>query len=281
MAEVQGYAGNVKSEKDRPGGESEVDFTRQKLTGTMSVIVRRVRHRKPDPERTGEFGGVVRFGSDQARDKPDMPDKPDEPGKPDEPDVIPWCKSDESVLNTSDLEIHQQSGGVEVEIHKVVTLGYKLVEIRKKAGGWWIISPGKNRKRMESSANAGVDRKFMRRNGVSPRTYVIISVGLECSKVAGMERIKAGGERRWTDDSEFPQDVRPIRPGRMAMLVQYNPELGSPSDIELEVGTICRKSRKGVGWGISTVSSASDESAKVFGVEMIGNERKMTSVSPL
>ncbi|KAF8210934.1 hypothetical protein K438DRAFT_1752685 [Mycena galopus ATCC 62051] len=35
MAEVQGYAGNVKSEKDRPGGESKVDFTRRGFAGTV------------------------------------------------------------------------------------------------------------------------------------------------------------------------------------------------------------------------------------------------------
>ncbi|KAF8127333.1 hypothetical protein K438DRAFT_1949083 [Mycena galopus ATCC 62051] len=50
------YAGYVKSEMDRPGGESEVDSTHQKFAGTMSVIVLRVRHGKPEPERTGEFG---------------------------------------------------------------------------------------------------------------------------------------------------------------------------------------------------------------------------------
>ncbi|KAF8217863.1 hypothetical protein K438DRAFT_1747121 [Mycena galopus ATCC 62051] len=54
MAEVQGYAGNVKSEMDWPGGESEVDFTHRKFAGTMSIIVRRVRHGKPEPERTGD-----------------------------------------------------------------------------------------------------------------------------------------------------------------------------------------------------------------------------------
>ncbi|KAF8207315.1 hypothetical protein K438DRAFT_1755970 [Mycena galopus ATCC 62051] len=50
------YAGHVKSEKDRPGGESEVDSTHRKFAGAMSVIVHRVRHGKPEPERTGEFG---------------------------------------------------------------------------------------------------------------------------------------------------------------------------------------------------------------------------------
>ncbi|KAF8129673.1 hypothetical protein K438DRAFT_1789015 [Mycena galopus ATCC 62051] len=159
MVEVQGYAGIVKSEKDRPGGESEVDFTRRKFAGTMSVIVCRVRHGKPEPERTGEFG----FGSDQGRNKLDKPDKPDEPRKPDELGVISY-------------------------------LGYciRSPEIWKKAGRWWIISPGKNRKRMESSANAGVDRKFMRRNGASPRTW------------PEWKRIKAGGEWRLTDDSGVP-----------------------------------------------------------------------------
>ncbi|KAF8211789.1 hypothetical protein K438DRAFT_1752452 [Mycena galopus ATCC 62051] len=43
MAEVQGYAGNVKSEKDRPGGESEVDFTCRKFAGTN----RRIRPKEP------------------------------------------------------------------------------------------------------------------------------------------------------------------------------------------------------------------------------------------
>ncbi|KAF8143969.1 hypothetical protein K438DRAFT_1783257 [Mycena galopus ATCC 62051] len=56
MAGVQGYAGNVKSEKDRPGSESEVDFTRRKFARTISVIVRCVRHRKPEPERTEGLG---------------------------------------------------------------------------------------------------------------------------------------------------------------------------------------------------------------------------------
>ncbi|KAF8150322.1 hypothetical protein K438DRAFT_1779099 [Mycena galopus ATCC 62051] len=108
MAEVQGYAGNVKSEKDRPGGESEVDFTRRKFAGTMSVIVRCVRHGKPEnsdkpegpivPEVVSaslleEFRGGSELMKDQGRDKPDMPDKPDEPGvpgKPDEPGVIAY-----------------------------------------------------------------------------------------------------------------------------------------------------------------------------------------------
>ncbi|KAF8193484.1 hypothetical protein K438DRAFT_2131359 [Mycena galopus ATCC 62051] len=56
MAEVQGYAGYVKSKKDTPGSESKVDFTCRKFAGTMSVIVHRVQHQKPEPERTGEFG---------------------------------------------------------------------------------------------------------------------------------------------------------------------------------------------------------------------------------
>ncbi|KAF8211906.1 hypothetical protein K438DRAFT_1751507 [Mycena galopus ATCC 62051] len=200
MAAFQGYAGNVKSEKDRPGGESEVDSTCRKFAGTMSAIVHRVRHGKPELERTGEFG----FGSDQGQDKLDMPDKPDElgvPEKPDEPGVLE--KPDEPDV--------------------ITYLGYCIQSPVWNARSWpeW-------------------------------------------------KRIKAGGERRWTDDSGVPIGCW------KAMLVQYYPELGSPSDIEPEVGTICRKSRNGVVWGISAVSSASDESAKVF-----GNERKMTSVSPL
>ncbi|KAF8207313.1 hypothetical protein K438DRAFT_1755969 [Mycena galopus ATCC 62051] len=54
--ETSGNGGGIRSEKDRSGGESKVDFTRRKFAGTMSVIIRRVRHGKPEPEQTREFG---------------------------------------------------------------------------------------------------------------------------------------------------------------------------------------------------------------------------------
>ncbi|KAF8181868.1 hypothetical protein K438DRAFT_1767602 [Mycena galopus ATCC 62051] len=59
MTEVQGYAGCVKSKMDRPGGESEVDFTRQKFAGT---------------ENSGEFD---RNTDDVMADKPEEPIVPE------------------------------------------------------------------------------------------------------------------------------------------------------------------------------------------------------------
>ncbi|KAF8132114.1 hypothetical protein K438DRAFT_1788093 [Mycena galopus ATCC 62051] len=207
---------------------------------------------------------------------PDEPDKPDEPGVPGKPDVIAYLGyCIRSPVGISGSKPDDCQGSMDEGRRPGsgrIMLGRMVVGNPEKAGGWWIISPGKNQKRMELSANAEVDRKFMRRNGASPRTYVIISVGLKCSKMAGIEWIKAGGERRWTDDSGVPtgcetdtsgcagsgtssrveysarmaSSVKWFGRGQKAMLVHYNPELGSSSDIEPEVGTICRGSQKGV-----------------------------------
>ncbi|KAF8132111.1 hypothetical protein K438DRAFT_1948004 [Mycena galopus ATCC 62051] len=64
MAEVQGYAGYVKSEKDRPGGESEVDFTRRKFAGTI----------RNEPENSDEFD---RNTDGKMADKPEEPIVPE------------------------------------------------------------------------------------------------------------------------------------------------------------------------------------------------------------
>ncbi|KAF8175923.1 hypothetical protein K438DRAFT_1770832 [Mycena galopus ATCC 62051] len=58
MAEVQGYAGNVKSEKDRPGGESEVDFTHRsspELCPLSSVVSGTEDRSRKEPENSGGF----------------------------------------------------------------------------------------------------------------------------------------------------------------------------------------------------------------------------------
>ncbi|KAF8125892.1 hypothetical protein K438DRAFT_1949685 [Mycena galopus ATCC 62051] len=261
MAEVQGYAENVKSEKDRPGGESEVDFTRRKFAGTMSVISRN------EPENSGEFDrnpddimadkpeepimpevvsanppeesrggsglvkgpeedelaelrktgvevqkwmevkgnrikngvnkqpderkaqgrciGVVRFGSDQGRDKPDKPDKLDEPAirmvrklKP----VKSWTLSCKPVLRRRPVGI---SGSKPEDCRGSMDEGARRPGSGRIMVGRRIIGNPEEGRRVVDNKSGWPEWKD--------------------------KRLEVNGGGRMT--REFPQDVRPIRLG--------------------------------------------------------------------